>query len=50
MRSRSNAYIVLQENLSADEEMALQQAVADALPLIPPSHAFVEDLGRDLVA
>ena len=50
MRSKSKAYIVLQENISSEEEAALKQAVKDALPVVFPSRAFVAELGRNLVA
>ncbi|MBN2392700.1 MAG: hypothetical protein JXR84_18360 [Anaerolineae bacterium] len=50
MKSRAHHYIVLQENLPAEEEQALGQAVADAMPPVATPAAFVEQLGRDLVA
>lgn len=50
MSPKSKAYIVLQESLSVDEENALQRAVVKALPPVFPPQAFVEDLGRNLIA
>lgn len=50
MRLKSKAYIVLQEDLSSEEEEALGQAVADVLPPVAPPRAFVNELGRNLVA
>ena len=50
MKSRAHHYIVLQENLPAEEEQALGQAVASAMPPVAPPAAFVEQLGSDLVA
>lgn len=49
MRSKSKAYIVLQENFSSEEEAALGRVV-DAWPSPPPPRAFVDELGRNLVA
>jgi hypothetical protein len=50
MKSRAHHYIVLQENLPAEEEQALGQVVARAMPPVAPPVAFVEQLGSDLVA
>ncbi|MGC9393548.1 MAG: hypothetical protein ACP5J4_01690 [Anaerolineae bacterium] len=50
MKSRAHRYIVLQENLPAEEEQALGQLVTRAMPPVAPSDAFVEQLGSDLVA
>ena len=50
MKFKSKAYIVLQEDLSSEEENALGQAVVDALPPVAPPRAFVTELGRNLVA
>jgi hypothetical protein len=50
MSPKSKAYIVLQESISVDEEEALKQAAVNALSPVSPPHAFVEDLGRNLIA
>ena len=50
MKSRAHHYIVLQENIPAEEEQALGQIVARAMPPIVPPAAFIEQLGSDLVA
>ena len=50
MKSRAHRYIVLQENIPAEEEQALGQMVTRAIPPVAPSAPFVEQLGRDLVA
>ena len=43
-------YVVLQETVSPDEERAINRAVIRVLPPVEPSQAFVQQLGRDLVA
>lgn len=50
MKSRAHQYIVLQENIPAEEEQALGQYVARVMPPVVPAAAFVEQLGSDLVA
>jgi len=50
MNSRAHRYIVLQENIPAEEEEALGQIVARAMPPVAPSADFVAQLGSDLVA
>lgn len=50
MKSKSQHYIVLQENIPAEEEQALGRGVAHAMPPVAPPAAFVEQLGSDLVA
>jgi hypothetical protein len=50
MKSRAHHYIVLQEHIPAEEEQALGQIVARAIPPVAPPAVFVEQLGRDLVA
>jgi hypothetical protein len=50
MKSRAHHYIVLQENIPAEEEQALGQMVARAMPPVAPPATFVEQLRRDLVA
>jgi len=50
MKSKSQRYIVLQENIPAEEEQALGQVVVRTMPPVAPPTAFVEQLGSDLVA
>ena len=50
MKSRAQRYIVLQENIPAEEEQALGQVVVHTMPPVAPPAAFVEQLGSDLVA
>ena len=50
MKSKSQHYIVLQENIPAEEEQALGRVVVYTMPPVTPPAAFVEQLGSDLVA
>lgn len=50
MKSKAQHYIVLQENIPAEEEQALGQVVVRAMPPVAPPAAFVEQLGSDLIA
>jgi len=50
MKSKAQAYIVLQESVPAEKEHVLEQVVVHALPPVAPPATFVEQLGSDLVA
>ena len=50
LRKSSNRYVLLQDYVPVAEQRAIAKAVVAALPAERPAPAFVEQLGRDLLA
>lgn len=49
-RRTSERYVILQDTVPLPEQQAIELAVVDVLPPVRPSQAFVDQLGRDLIA